>query len=74
MMQLPMIQTNHGLLTMLAKRWDSETHSFHLSMGEMTLTLEDVWRILYISITSDLVTYDREVGEVALQWILMGSL
>lgn len=33
---------------------------FHLSMGEMTVTLEDVYRILQISIDGELVPYDRE--------------
>lgn len=31
----------HSALTALLDRWRSETHSFHLPYGEMTVTLED---------------------------------
>ncbi|KAF7066964.1 hypothetical protein CFC21_072881 [Triticum aestivum] len=33
---------NHGAMTALIDRWRPETHSFHLSCGEMTVTLEDM--------------------------------
>ena len=31
----------HSALTTLIDRWHPETHSFHLTCGEMTVTLED---------------------------------
>ena len=40
---MPEIRSNNGLLTALAERWHSETSSFHLPIGEATVTLEDVW-------------------------------
>ncbi|KAI4994144.1 hypothetical protein ZWY2020_029192 [Hordeum vulgare] len=33
---------NATALTALTDRWRSETHSFHLPLGEMTITLEDI--------------------------------
>jgi len=36
------ILINHHLVTTLVERWRSETHSFHLPLGETTITLEDV--------------------------------
>jgi hypothetical protein len=36
------IKMDHDLLTTLIERWRQETHMFHLHVGEMTPTLEDV--------------------------------
>lgn len=69
MMYLPVIQMNHGLLIVLAERWHNETCSFHLVMGQMTVTLEDVWRILHIPIREELVTYDCPLGTVVIHRI-----
>ena len=40
---MPKIRGNQGLLTALLERWCSEMGSFHLPIGEATVTLEDVW-------------------------------
>ncbi|WJX78099.1 protein-serine/threonine phosphatase [Trifolium repens] len=33
---------NHGLLTAFPERWHPETSSFHLHVGELAITLDDV--------------------------------
>lgn len=64
---VPEFQVNMGLLTALAERWHSKTCAFHLSMGEMIVTLEDVYRILQISIDGELIPYDRDGDREALR-------
>nr|CAN82232.1 hypothetical protein VITISV_005122 [Vitis vinifera] len=39
-----------GLITSLVERWRPETHTFHLPVGEMTITLHDVVVILGLRI------------------------
>ncbi|XP_071923209.1 serine/threonine-protein phosphatase 7 long form homolog [Coffea arabica] len=36
------IQLDHALVTALVERWRTETHSFHLPIGEATVTLQDI--------------------------------
>lgn len=66
---VPEFRENMGLLTALAERWHSETCAFHLPMGEMTVTLEDVYRILHIPIDGDLIPYDRDGDREALRQV-----
>ncbi|GLJ53770.1 hypothetical protein SUGI_1147540 [Cryptomeria japonica] len=68
-MHMPVIRMNYGLITTLVEQWHSEMCTFHLAQGEMTVTLEDVWRILRIPIRGELVTYDRSWGTLAVQRI-----
>lgn len=44
----------------LVERWQSEHNTFHLPTGEISVTLEDVYRILHILVTSELVQYDYQ--------------
>ena len=37
--------------------WHKETNSFHLPVGEMTITLDDVSCLLHLSITGGLYSY-----------------
>ena len=43
-------QVDHGLLIAFSERWHSETSSFHLPVGEMTITLDDVSCLLHIPV------------------------
>lgn len=63
---MPKIRENIGLLTALVERWHSETSSFHLSTGKVTVTLEDVWNILHIPIHGEMIEYDLVTGRDAL--------
>ncbi|KAL4343879.1 hypothetical protein AHAS_Ahas11G0122500 [Arachis hypogaea] len=45
-----------ALLSALVERWRPETHTFHLPVGEVTVTLEDVSYILCLSINGEAVT------------------
>jgi len=40
---------DHGLLCTFIERWYEETSSFHLSIEEMTVTLDDVYSVCCIS-------------------------
>lgn len=54
----PVIQTHLGMMTALMERWHNETCSFHLPIGEATVTLEDMWHILCFPIHKERVIYD----------------
>ena len=43
-----------GLITALVERWRPETNSFHLPVGECTVTLEDVSCLWGLSITGNI--------------------
>ena len=43
--RFPHTQTYMEMVTTLCERWHSETMMFHLPMGEMTVTLEDIYWI-----------------------------
>lgn len=38
-------------------------------MGEMTVTLEDVYRIMRVPIDGELIPYDRDGDREALRWV-----
>ncbi|KAH9303980.1 hypothetical protein KI387_008384, partial [Taxus chinensis] len=45
------ITHNHAMLQALIERWNLEKNTFYLPTWEMTVTLEDVFRILRLPIT-----------------------
>ncbi|KAH9300434.1 hypothetical protein KI387_003637, partial [Taxus chinensis] len=49
------IERDHSLMVALIERWDPATNVFHLPTGEMTVTLEDVYRILRLPIEGEAV-------------------
>ena len=53
---MPHVWAKYGLLTALAVWWHSEHNTFHLLMGEASITLEDVYRILQLPCHGELVS------------------
>jgi hypothetical protein len=52
----------HANITTLCDRWHSETSSFHLPVGEMTITLDDVANLLHVPIEG-LLDYEKKVSQ-----------
>ncbi|BAU01293.1 hypothetical protein VIGAN_11049800 [Vigna angularis var. angularis] len=50
------MEINHHLVTALVERWRVETHTFHLPLGESSITLEDVALQLGLPIEGHVVT------------------
>ncbi|PKU70711.1 Serine/threonine-protein phosphatase 7 long form like [Dendrobium catenatum] len=48
--QMRYLRMDHHLLTALVERWSPQTNSFHLTVGEMTITLQEVAMILGVHI------------------------
>lgn len=66
LLYMPKIKMNRGLLTALVKRWHSDLNAFHLLTEEISVTFEDVYKILHIPVISKLVQYDHhEMGGIA---------
>jgi len=40
-----------GLILGFVERWHLENNTFHLPIGEMTISLDDVWSLLHLPIT-----------------------
>jgi len=49
---------DRGLISAFAERWHKETSSFHLPVGEVTITLDDVALLLHLPITGTFHTFD----------------
>jgi len=49
---------SHGLVCAMCERWHEETNSFHLPVGEMTITLDDVVSLLDIPVAGRLIQDD----------------
>ena len=46
-----------GILSAFVERWNKETNNFHLPIGEMSITLDDVASLLLLPIASSFFTY-----------------
>ncbi|XP_061373182.1 serine/threonine-protein phosphatase 7 long form homolog [Gastrolobium bilobum] len=60
------VQIDTPLISALVERWRPETHTFHMTQGEMTVTLQDVAGILGLPTDGQAVT-----GSTALDWVDM---
>ncbi|KAH1212589.1 Protein MAIN-LIKE 2 [Glycine max] len=55
-----------GLLFAFTERWHRETNTFHLPIGEMTITLNDVSSLLHIPIVGGFYSYPHTSKDVAI--------
>lgn len=71
LLDMPQFIVNRGLLTVLTERWHGDMNTFHFATGEMTVTLEDCYRILRIPVAGALLSYEQteEGGTKALRRI-----
>ncbi|GMH12641.1 hypothetical protein Nepgr_014482 [Nepenthes gracilis] len=53
MRSIPAISLDNPLISALVERWRRETNTFHLNVGEMTVTLEDVAYLLGLAIDGE---------------------
>ena len=49
---------DQGLISTFVERWHKETSNFHLLVGEVTITLDDVTSLLHLSIISAFHDFD----------------
>lgn len=47
------IAVNYGMLCAFVERWHSETSPFHLPLGEMSITLDDVLCFLHLPVRGE---------------------
>jgi hypothetical protein len=51
----------HAMICALCERWHTKTSSFHLPVGEMTITLDDVYNLLHLPIQGCMMDHDAVV-------------
>lgn len=68
------LQLDWSLLSALLERWRPETHTFHLPMGEVTITLQDVAIFLGLPVDGCAVMCDVSPG-AEMSWLgFVGSI
>ncbi|XP_010419324.1 PREDICTED: serine/threonine-protein phosphatase 7 long form homolog [Camelina sativa] len=67
---------NNSLISALVERWRRETNTFHLPLGEMTITLDEVALVLGLEIDGDPIVGSKVGDEVAMDMCgrLLGKL
>ena len=65
--QIGHIQLDWALVTALVEHWRVETHTFHMSIGECTITLQDVEILTGLPIDGDSVT-GLDMSRSAEEW------
>ncbi|KAG9458475.1 hypothetical protein H6P81_002983 [Aristolochia fimbriata] len=66
------LRLDKPLITALVERWRSETNTFHLANGEMTITLEDMGILLGLRVDGDAVTGSTRGDWMELARVLLG--
>ncbi|KAL5152728.1 Protein MAIN-LIKE 1 [Glycine soja] len=62
------VLNGEGLISTFVERWHKETSNFHLLVGEVTITLDDVTSLLHLSIISAFHDFDTfHVDEASLE-------
>ncbi|KAJ9553015.1 LOW QUALITY PROTEIN: hypothetical protein OSB04_017060 [Centaurea solstitialis] len=64
-LQLRIQALDHSLITVLVERWCLKTHTFHLPIGEVTITLQDVHLMWDLRIDGEVVTGCQQTWSVA---------
>src|SRR4051812_28549655 len=62
---------SHGMQGAFVERWNKETSSFHLPVGEMTITLHDVKCLLHLPIRGALLTHSQIQRVEASEWMAL---
>ncbi|KAH1059988.1 hypothetical protein GYH30_003800 [Glycine max] len=61
---------NRGLISSFVERWHRETSSFHLPVGEVSITLDNVASLLHLPIAGDLHAFQpQHIDEVVLMLV-----
>ena len=68
------MEINHLMVTTLCERWRTETHTFHMPLGETTVTLEDVSLELGVPIDGEPVTDGSSGNLLQLCQDLLGDI
>lgn len=58
LLQMLDIHVNHEMLIELVEIFHSKHNMFHFPVGEMNITLKDVYKILWIPLAGNKVDYD----------------
>ncbi|XP_050895819.1 uncharacterized protein LOC127102495 [Lathyrus oleraceus] len=61
------IKVNHDILNAFVERWHTETSSFNLPLGEMSITLDDVSCLLHLLLRGKILDHGRIRKEEALE-------
>ncbi|XP_006601578.1 protein MAIN-LIKE 1-like [Glycine max] len=61
---------DRGLLSAFVERWHWETSSFHLPVGELTITLDDVSSLLHLPVIGDLHAFEPLYVDDAIQMLV----
>jgi len=61
---------DQGLLSLFVERWHQETSSFHLPVGEVTITLDDISSLLHLPVVGDLHAFQPLHVDDAIQMLV----